>query len=147
MALNECVQRILCGLSAGALQALGFALDALVVQNNIAIAALQARAAALSLKLVPLELARAGVEAALRAAQEASRMLPLALIADCADLGDLNTLTRQAIEREVAAVFLILDDINRLLSIQNELAALIGQLTRLNDLIAEIKGVIAECGT
>lgn len=145
MALDDCVRRILCGLSSGAQQALALSLDAIVVQNNIAIAALQAQAAALQIKILPVQAARDAAQSVIQAAQETSRMLPLALIADCTDLGQLNLSVLRAVDRELAALLQIVDDLTRLLSIQNELAALIDQLNVLNDLIAQVKGVLAEC--
>jgi len=145
MALDACVKRILCGLSAGARQALNIALSAIVLQNNTLIATLQARLAILNIRLLPAEALRAAATAALQQAREAARMLPLALLADCADLGDLNVRLLLVVDREAAGLIQIIDDLNRLLAVQNELSALIAQLGQLNELIAQLQDTIAEC--
>ena len=83
--------------------------------------------------------------AALAEAVAAAGLIPLGLIASCADLGEFNLDVVGSIEAATADFNDIVDQLNRLLSFKAELEALEQELLAIIDRFTAIENAIQEC--
>jgi hypothetical protein len=147
MALNACVEQILCGLSQAALGALAPIIEtqkaALAVQLNL----IQAQLLALDVAKLPVEAALAVAQQAINATRAAGDLVPLDLIANCADLGDLFVDLSDGLDLVSAEAASIAQDAASLLSFSEELAALRNEIDDTIALYDEILALIATCFT
>ena len=145
MALEACVREILCGLSAATLGAVSSIINAQRAILQAQVAALQAELLVLDVATLPLQVAREAALTALNTARSAITIVPLDLIAGCADLGDFNIGIDASLNAATGAVVDIIDDLNRLLSFREELNLLISEFNATIDLFDEVLLVIQEC--
>lgn len=142
---SDCVQAIICGLTEPVRRALVALCDkySLVVQAELAV--VTAKIAALTVVTTPLGLARAGAELALDTAREATVLLPVGVTAGCLEIGDLNIGFERVVAPVVREAQAFIDDLERLLSLKEELEALKIELQALYDLLAEVATVAGGC--
>lgn len=145
MALDPCVKSILCALSAVVLGALQGIINAQVGLLRAQLAILRAELLKYDIAAVPIEIARNAANAILNDARQAAALLPLSLIAECADLGELNINLVAAIDNETERLNDIIDDASAILSFREELNLAILQVERLIEAFEEILQEIAEC--
>lgn len=144
MALNPCVAEILCALSAPVLGALKALIQTQVAEAQITITALSAQINVVNVALLPIEIARDLASDVLERVRSAATLVPLDLIAGCADLGDVNLNLNKTLDQATAEFEFALDEATRLLSFRDELQAQIDSLnliiTQFNDVLLTIEG-------
>lgn len=145
MAVEDCVREILCALSGAVLGAIQSLIAAQRAALEAQVLALRAQLLTLDVATFPIQVARGFANAALAQARGAASLVPLELIAGCADLGDFNVDLVAAVDNVTAELNDIIDDANRLLSFRAELNALVLELERILEAFTEIETVIEEC--
>lgn len=145
MALNPCVQQILCALD-------GAILSSLSAIITTARAAFEAEKLVLTAQLVPLDIALAPIEVAqtlantaLSTITAAGNLVPVALIRGCTDLGDFNLGLSVSTDRIAAEINALLDEARRILSVKDELVALIAQIDIILAQFKDIDTVLSDC--
>lgn len=149
MALEDstCAQAILCALAApvrNALVALAEKYRALV---QLELAAVTAKLAALGIVLAPVEAVRNTIEDTANAVREGAQVLPLAAIGGCLELGDLNIGLERTVQPIVDEANAVLDDLERLLSLREELEFIEQELVALDALLGQAIDLIGTCGS
>lgn len=147
MALNPCVKQILCALGQATLNALNTLIVAQIARIDAQIAVFKAQILALDVLILPLQAVKSIAEAAVQAARQSLGLVPLSLIAGCVDLGDFNINLVQTLEDKNAELQDTLTDINRKISIREDLNALVAELDAIREQFADIRVTIAECLT
>jgi len=145
VALNPCVKQILCALGEATLGALNTLLQAQIAIIDAEIASVAAQLAVVDILTIPLEIARDVGQNALNSAQQVASLVPLNFIAGCADLGDLNVNLSRLLANASADFNDIINDLNRKLSLREELNALILELQAIREQFGDIQLTIAEC--
>ena len=147
MALHPCVKSVLRTLTGPALRSLRSLITANISTLQVLKAQLQTRLTKLQVQLVPIAAGRDAALAVLEQSRGVASILPLDVIRDCTDLGDLNAQMAEGIGQATAAVQDFADDATRLLTIKANLTAEIAKLdtliTRLNEWVAAIDDVLA----
>jgi hypothetical protein len=145
MAVEACVKQILCALSSAVLGALTSLITAQKAVLEAQVIALEAQLLTLDVATVPLEIARSAALAIISRVRNTATLVPIELIAGCADLGDFNIDLVTAIDRATAELNDVVDDLNRLLSFKAELNLLVTELNRIIDQFGQIELAIQEC--
>lgn len=145
MTVESCVKVILCGLGQAALGALQGIIEAQVT-------ALQAQKSILTSQLLALDVAKIPVEAGFAAAtaiidevRSAGNLVPINIIAGCADLGDMMTRINDTIDQTLAEAETIKNDAVSLLSFAEELAALNNEIDDTLALYQDVLDVLSTC--
>ena len=147
MALNPCVKQILCALGNATLSSLNGLIQAQLLILDAKIIELDAELAVLDVLTFPLIALGAAAAEAVNAATASLSLVPLNLIAGCADLGDLNVNLTQILDDANADLQDYIVDINRKLSLKEELVALKDLLASIRQQFLDIQLTIAECST
>jgi len=147
MALNPCVKQILCALGNATLSSLNGLIQAQLLILDAKIIELDAELAVLDVLTFPLTALGAAAAEAVNAATASLSLVPLNLIAGCADLGDLNVNLTQILDDANADLQDYIVDINRKLSLKEELVALKDLLASIRQQFLDIQLTIAECST
>ena len=147
MAFNPCLKSILCALGQATLDALNTVLQAQLVVIDAQIAAFTAQLAILDILTLPLSAAAVVAQEAINAANQVVSLVPLGLISDCADLGDLNVNLTQVLDNANADFQDIVTDLNRKLSFKDEINAGLEQLAEVRQQFSDILLTIEECST
>jgi len=147
MALNPCVKQILCALGNATLSSLNGLIQAQLLILDAKIIELDAELAVLDVLTFPLTALGAAAAEAVNAATASLSLVPLNLIAGCADLGDLNVNLTQILDNANADLQDYIVDINRKLSLKEELVALKDLLASIRQQFLDIQLTIAECST
>lgn len=145
MTLEACVTSILCGLSRPVLTSLNTILTSVEVTIQAQLTAVAAQLAIINVALIPIEAAQAAAQAAVDTVLATANLVPLELIAGCADLGDLNVGLNDVLQATLADVNALLARAGRFLSLRDELQAIQQALSEQAALIGEIKLVIGAC--
>lgn len=148
MALDPCVRRVLCTLGAPVLISVRATVQPVVPLLEALRAQLQARLALLQIQVIPIQLARDTALLVLEQAQSVANLLPLGIIEDCADLGDVNAKLARGVEQATSAVEDLADDATRALTIETDLSAEIAELTNtindINEFLEELNFCITQ---
>jgi len=147
MALNPCVKQILCALGNATLSSLNGLIQAQLLILDAKIIELDAELAVLDVLTFPLTALGAAAAEAVNAATASLSLVPLNLIAGCADLGELNVNLTQILDDANADLQDYIVDINRKLSLKEELVALKDLLASIRQQFLDIQLTIAECST
>lgn len=145
MALNPCVQQILCGLGNAVLSALKGIITAQKAVVTAAIVQAEAQLAIVRITTAPISAAAQVAQQVVDGAHAAANLVPLAILSNCADLGELNISINTSIDSALREVNTILADANRLLSFADELDALVVELNATIAQFDAILDVIALC--
>jgi len=143
--LDSCVRRVLCGLSDTALRALQGLIDGQVAILQAQIAVYQAQILQYDVLAIPVEIAANAAQTVVDQVREAAYLVPLNLIADCADLGYFNLNLTQSIDVAVSTAEDAIFEATRLLSFRDELNAIVSELNGIIDQFTDIRSVIDEC--
>lgn len=137
--MSPCFAAILCALGAPIISSLKATLIAQIVVLNGQVASLTATLAILDIQLLPLTVARNLAIQARDTIRSAGDLVPVAIMADCADIGDMMGIIDESTEEALAAINLKINQVNRSLSFKAEIEARIDQLNayvaRINDMI------------
>lgn len=123
MALANCVQVLLCGLSAAVRNALVALLQGYIAQLGLVVATLKAQLIYLNILTAPVKIADDAVTGVITKVRAAANLVPLSLIGQCVDIGDLNVSIQQNLDVVLADATIIANDLERLLSFGDEIAA------------------------
>ena len=145
MALNACVRTILCSLSKPVIKAIDNAISVQILFLQEQIIVLQAQIAAMQVQIIPLKFVRGLAQEVVRRALGVTQLLPLEIIADCADLGDFNINVSQTIERFLGDALAAIDEVTRLISFQQELQLVVDEIQGIIAQYKDIKLTIEEC--
>lgn len=145
MALGNCLSAILCALANPVLGALTVAINAARIAAQAQLAVARAELAVLQITTIPARAARILANTALQLARAGMQALPTGLIAGCADLGDLNAGFERTVGAAIAEAQSVIDTVERYLSIEEELNALIAELEALDAFLGEVIDIIASC--
>jgi hypothetical protein len=143
--LSPCAQ-LLCGLSAPVRGVIKAALGAQKTLLQAELAPLQAQLLALDVATAPLAFAQSIAESALATARSALSILPTDIVVGCASLGQINVDLVTATDALTADVRAVLDDLNRLLSFQEEIRAVILEFEAIIDRFTALVDLIEVCG-
>lgn len=145
--LYPCVRDILCALSAGTLNALRGVIASYRALLNAQILTFQAQLIQRDIAVLPARIALEAALAALAVVQSGSQLVPLDLIAGCLPLGDFNVQIDGVLRGAEEAIKDLRDNLNRLLSFREELAAAIEVAQQVLDQLDELDLAIQECAT
>lgn len=145
MTLAPCVHTILCSLTTGVLTSLDGVVAAQIATLNLAISAAQAKILKYDVLLLPVEAANAIAQTTLATLRSAGSLVPSRLINDCLDFGDITLNMQEAVDQASAQLNNLTQDLTRLLSVKEELAALIDEYNQIVDELNEFRALIQEC--
>lgn len=145
MALDACVKQIICSLSAGVLGALDDAIDVQLAQLQGAVVAAQAQILKYDVLALPVQAANTAAQAALAQLKAFAGLVPSNLITGCTDMGNITIEMQRAIDGVAGPLNDYTQDLARLLSIREELNALVEEYNQIIDTLNQLKAVIAEC--
>lgn len=143
--LDDCVRQILCGLSQPVISALNAALSALLIPIDTQIAFVTSQLVMLDVATLPVTIAADAIRALLAQVRAASNILPLSLAVACFDIGVLNLNINEQIDRLTADLAEYEQKLTRLLSLKEELNALIEQLNLIKDQYLAVQAVLQSC--
>lgn len=143
--MDPCVKAILCALSPPVISALQALIAPYRVLVSGWIVAIEAQLAIIDLWLVPFYAGQAAAQAVLDASRATARLLPVTLIAGCAELGDLNMSVEKVIAPTVADVQAWLAEMQRYVSLREELAALREEYQALEAFLDELLNELEGC--
>lgn len=146
MALDPCVRIILCGLSNAVLQAIRGLVQAQLAIVSAQIIALEAQVARYNILANAVQAGANIVVGEIQQIKATANLVPLALIAGCADLGDLNIGINQTIDNFTAGMEAFVQDATRMLSFVDELNLAIASLQATQTLFNEVLATISTCG-
>jgi hypothetical protein len=145
MAFEACVQQILCSLSESALNDTQNLIDGQITLLQTQIAAYQTQLLQYDL-IAPLIIAsRNAAQTIVDQGKDVARFIPLRLIEDCADLGNLT----EDIQASIGNALYTADDLafeaTRLLSYREELNAIVNELNAAIEELTDFRVLIDEC--
>lgn len=143
--LDTCVRTIICGLSSATLSVLDQIFATYQAQIQLQILFLQSELSKLDILAAPVVLANEAAQSLLSQVRAAANLLPMSLIAGCTQFSDVNLAIRQNIDRISADAQVVATDLTRLLSMRDEVSALINELNTVLDLYAAIRAQISLC--
>jgi len=141
--LSPCVRQILCALSQPLRNALTAQLTLARSELQAQLVILQAKVAQYEVLAVGARIVAAVAQAALAQVQAAANLLPLSLISNCTDLGDVNVSVRQNIDRVSQDLVVATQKLTRVLSVSDELADAINVI---NEQISLLNAVLDAAG-
>jgi hypothetical protein len=146
MALDPCVRIILCGLSNAVLQSLRALITPQLAVIQTQITTLTAQALKYDILAKATQALANVVIGKIQEIKAGASLIPLALIAGCTPLGDLNLGIQQSIDQLTASFEAFVQDATRMLSFVDELNLAIASLTEIQNLFQEILQTISTCG-
>jgi hypothetical protein len=144
-ALAPCLQQILCGLSQTALNALVGLIQTYLTQLRAQVLIYQAKLRYLDYATAPVALTRKVLSTALLEAQGIIGLLPLELAAQCSPALEFTKSVQSNFAAINANVIAILDDANRLISLRDEVEAIIQELQQTIDLYVALLQQVDIC--
>lgn len=145
MAVQECVKTILCPLGNSVLSALNGIISAQVAFLQGELAVITAQLVTLEVQLLPIQVVRGVANAAVAEVRAAGNLVPVAIMADCFDLGDMQMKLNASLDASVASVNQILNEANRILSFKAELEAEVAEIQATIEKLNGIKFALSEC--
>ena len=145
MALNPCVQQILCALSGTVLGSLNRLIDTQIAALQTQILIIEAQILQYDILTLPLEAAASLARTQIQNIRNSALLVPLNLIAGCTDLGDFNLGLQKSIDNAVADLDSIVGDLTRVLSFKEELNATVAELNGIIDQFQDILATIETC--
>jgi len=145
MTLANCVQQVLCGLTAATRNAIVALLQGYVAQLDLLKAALEAQLVYLNILSVPPQIANSLVQTVISEVKAGANLIPLDLIGDCFSLGQLNAYIQTNIDIILADANIIANDLSRLLSFGDEIRAEIADLEAVITFYQDIITTINVC--
>lgn len=145
MALANCVKDLLCGLSGALRNALVAILESYIVQLDVLIAAKDAELVKLNVLAVPVLLVNPIAQDLLAQAKAGANLLPLDIIADCFQFGQLNLSIQTNLDALAQDISVLTTDIARLLSAGDEVRAVIADLQEVRNFYVEVIAQIVIC--
>ncbi len=147
MALDACVQTILCGLGNPVLTAINGIVAAQLVQVDAEIVQVEASLALIGIAVAPIQALEGLAETVVSEARSLANLIPMQLLIGCADLGTAMVTVNDVLQVPLAAANTYLGRANRFLSFQDEQQALLARLeatrTYLTDLQTAIQQALA----
>lgn len=140
MALANCVQHVLCGLSAGVRSALVVLIKGYINQLQVYETLITARRAYLNILTAPIAIAKNVVDGVITQAKAGANIIPLDLIGDCFEVGQLNESIQANLNLVLVDANILATDLERLLSFGDELDAI---LVDVNSTIQFYESIIA----
>lgn len=147
MAVEACVKAILCPLGNSVLSALNGIITSQVALLEAQVVTITAQIVVLEVQLVPVTAAQALANNAVAAVRSAGNLVPVAVMAGCFDLGDMQVKLDESLDASLAAVNRVLEEANRALSFKAELEQLRDEINATIAKLGEIQLAIAECNT
>jgi len=145
VALANCVKLVLCGLSAATRNAIVGILQGYVGVLNAQITSLEVELVALNIATAPVALANSAVQSFINQVKAGANIVPLNLIGECFDLGQLNEAVQVNLDLALVDANIIANDLERLLSFKAELDATILDLQTTIELYTEVIATIKVC--
>jgi len=146
MAVADCVHFILCGLSAATSRALVAFIRAQVITLELAIAPLRAQLIYLDVLAFPARLAKTAAEAVIQPLLAGAGLLQIpAGIKRCLELSDVTAAVQVNINQVLSDVNIALSDLDRILSLQDEVQAQINRLEETLSLCLEVLEALGTC--
>lgn len=143
--MDACVKAILCPLGSGVLEALNGILAAQVAVLEAQVAAITAQLVVLEVQLVVPAALRTVAVAVVDEVRAVGNLVPVALMADCLELGALSLGLNAALDSTVAAADRLIASVNRTLAFKAELEAERDAILATIAQFGEIRLAIAEC--
>jgi flagellin-like hook-associated protein FlgL len=144
--VSSCVREIVCSLSQPAIGLLNGILSTQITLLQSQVVAISAQLLTFDVLQAPVVVANAAAQTALQQVKEIVNIVPLNLIGQCADLGNVNLGLNRSIDGISAELEAITQDATRLLSFREELVSLQNELNATIDLFQAVQQVIATCG-
>lgn len=145
MALDACVKDILCSLSDAVLRDLQVLIDGQITLIQAQITVFQAQLLQYDIITLPIQASQQAAQAVVNAARQSATLIPLNVIAGCADLGDFNINLQESIDVALGTSNDLLFEANRLLSFTDELNNLVTSLNATIEQFTDIQSIIDEC--
>lgn len=143
--LPNCVEAVLCGLSASVRSAISALLQGYVTQLNIAIVALEAKLVYLDILTIPPQALKAFVDQAIAEVKAGANLIPFSAIGQCIEVGNLNVAIQQNLDIVLSDANIISNDLSRMLSFKDEVTAEIAQLQATLNTYTQVIALINAC--
>lgn len=143
--MDRCVKKILCGLGAAVVGALDAIFEGQINALTAIVVSIKAQIVVYDMGTFPLVIARNTIEIVLEKARSIATLVPLELIAECADLGDMNISLVASIDDLSAEATDVIDDLTRLLSYKEELELLVREYEDIISQFSDLRTAIQEC--
>lgn len=145
MALDQCVQDILCSLSAGVRNAFVSILRTYITQIDVSIAAYEAKLVYLNILAVPPQALNEIAQTALNQVRNVTRLVPFSVIQECTDYNQITGAVQTTLDDLSSNAQILTNDLQRILSLRDEVEAVIIDLRRVRDLYVEVLSVTDAC--
>ncbi len=142
---EDCVPRILCGLNRAIQNALRQVIQIHLTQLNAYLVSLEAYLVYLNILTAPVNLLAGTINQILVEARGALNFLPINLVAQCADLGDIHESINEAINASLAGVERTKNELNRYLSLKDDVEAQITAIKRQLEVLTQINIILESC--
>ena len=144
--LGPCVRQLLCGvLNQAARAAFQQAVGFLIVQLEAQLTPLKAYLIYLDILTAPLNLAASSLKQIAAQLRGLTGLLPVNLVLQCADLNKFIEGWDLAFSSDIAFIDRQINELNRYLSLRDEIAAIIADLEASLAILKEFELVIIEC--
>lgn len=143
--LAKCLQDILCGLGNGTKQALTNILREYIALVDLEIVKVEASLVTLSILTAPVEAVETLVTTAISEAKSAANLIPFDLASGCLPVNDLTTAIQSNLDAVLASAINISNDLQRYLSLRDELEAALEELQRVRDLYVSVVDAFQFC--
>jgi hypothetical protein len=144
--LHPCTRAILCALSGTVLRSLNGLITGQIIQLEAQVLFLETQLVQYDILALPVQAAADIARAALTEVRNSALLIPIEVIAGCFDLADFNQGLRRSLDFLTAELDSLVGNLTRMLSLRDELAAVIEELNGLIDQFQDILGTIETCG-
>lgn len=145
MALDKCVQILVCGLGAGLQRTIKGIINAEVAVLEAEITALQAEVSKIDVLSAPIQALNTIAQDAIAEIRSKANIVPVDLLSDCLDFGSINGALKTSLDLSLRHVNVISNDLSRLLSLKAEINSQIAYVKQQKDIFLEVLDLLDGC--